>query len=105
MTITDLYGMESRLSEAIQGISVNVEIGNVGPGAIRKEVTIYSNSTVLPGADVWVTTDIGGTNTIAGTLVTNSLGSATFMLDSGVYYLWVQKSGYNFNNPNPLEVP
>jgi len=45
---------------------------------------------------VWISTDSGGGNVVAGTLQTDDNGQATFMLDEGnTYYLWMQKAGYN----------
>ena len=41
-----------------------------------------------------MSTDAGGTNVIAGTLVTNSSGVVTVMLDAGTYYVWMQRDGY-----------
>ena len=45
-----------------------------------------------------------GTNVSAGVLVTDAFGNATFLLDAGTYYLWAQKSGYNFPNPTQFTV-
>ena len=41
---------------------------------------------------------------VAGTLVTDAFGKATFMLDAGSYYLWAQKAGTNFTNPTTFSV-
>lgn len=70
----------------------------VGSGADRCTQTITNSTTGLPvaDADVWITSDAGGNNVVAGTLQTNSQGNATFLLDAGVsYYLWMQKDGVN----------
>jgi hypothetical protein len=70
----------------------------VGPGADPVTVTITRQGTGTPiaDADVWISTDAGGTNVVAGTLQTNSLGEAVFMLDAGLTYrLWMQKDGEN----------
>ena len=77
-----------------------------GPGAYSYIVTVNNSITDLPlaGADVWITTDIGGSNVIAGKLVTDSDGQVEFMLDLGTFYKWVQLSGYNFTNPEAITV-
>jgi len=77
----------------------------VGPGGTLVPVTIRTTSGVpISSAEVWVTTDSVGNNVIAGTLLTNNAGTVDFMLDTGDYYLWVQKAGYNFTLPQDLEV-
>lgn len=54
-------------------------------------------------ADVWITSDSAGSNVVAGTKQTNSAGDVTFLLDHGtVYYLWVQKDGYNSIQGEPF---
>jgi hypothetical protein len=75
-----------------------------GAGAIEHEVTVNEGGNPSDGAEVWVTTDIGGANVVAGTLSTDASGNATFMLDAGSYYLWAQKSGVNFTNPTAFTV-
>ena len=48
-------------------------------------------------------TDEAGTNVIA-TGKTDADGVATFYMDEGTIYVWRQKSGYNFTNPDTEEV-
>jgi len=71
------------------------------PGAITWSYTVIDVVTELPIADVdiWITTDIAGTNVIASGR-SNQSGVAIFYLDAGVVYVWLQKSGYNFTNPD-----
>jgi len=75
--------------------------GGAGSGAITFTYTVTSSVTGLPiaDADVWVTTDQAGANIVAsGT--TNASGQVVFYLDAGTYYVWRQKSGWNFTNPD-----
>ena len=87
---------------------INILVNNAtnsGPGAIETEVIIKdSDSQTISNVDAWVSLDEEGLDIIAGTLKSNGLGVVKFMLDPGVYYLWVQKNEYNFNNPSILEV-
>lgn len=76
----------------------------VGPGAIPHTVTVNSSGSPVDGAEVWVSTDAGGANVIAGTLSTDAFGQVTFTLDAGSYYLWSQKAGVNFTNPTAFTV-
>jgi len=78
----------------------------VGQGAISYTATLYQPGTTTPivGAEIWVTSNSTGTTVVAGTLSTNSSGQATFMLDAGSYYLWVQAAGWNFTNPQAFVV-
>lgn len=80
-------------------------VSAVGNGAISFPVTVNDeDSNPIDGVEVWITTDSGGTNVVAGTLSTDALGVATFMLDAGDYYVWRQQSGYNFTNPVAITV-
>lgn len=70
-----------------------------GAGAITWTYTITDGTDPLEGVDVWVTSDVAGTDVLAsGT--TNSSGVVTFYLDAGTVYVWSQKSGYTFTNPD-----
>jgi len=73
----------------------------LGAGAITCTYTLTStvDSSAIPGADVWVTTDLAGTNVVASGQ-TNSSGVFTCYLDAGTYYFWRQLAGYNFTNPD-----
>ncbi len=78
--------------------------GVVGSGAISHEITVNVAGSPSDGVEVWVSTDSSGSNVVAGTLVTDAFGKATFMLDAGTYYLWAQKAGNNFANPTSFSV-
>lgn len=55
----------------------------------------------LPGVTVEVRTSDNVAADIVASGVTDHGGNVTFYLDEGVtYYLWRQKAGYNFNNPD-----
>lgn len=70
-----------------------------GAGAITWTYTVTDGTDPLEGVDVWVTSDVGGATVLArGT--TNASGVVTFYLDAGTVYVWSQKSGYTFTNPD-----
>lgn len=76
-----------------------------GSGAIAYSITVEDeNNDPIDGVEVWITTDSAGSNVIAGTLATDAMGLATFMLDAGTYYIWRQASGFNFTNPVAITV-
>jgi hypothetical protein len=80
-------------------------VNNVGAGAVTVPVTIQRpDLTPISGAEAWVTTDVGGTNTIAGTLTSTASGVVTFLLDPGTYFLWVKGDGYQGNFPEQITV-
>jgi hypothetical protein len=86
------------------GAKINAASASAGAGAISTTVTINNASNQpLDGAEVWVTTDSGGTNVVASGQ-TNTAGQVTFMLDAGSYYTWCQLAGHNFSNPSALTV-
>jgi len=79
-----------------------VSLTDTGAGAVAFTYTVTdsSNNQPIDGAEVWVTTDSGGTNIVAGTSTTNAQGEVTFYLDPATYYFWTKKAGYNFTNPD-----
>jgi hypothetical protein len=69
-----------------------------GAKAYTVQVVNQQTGQPLADADVWVTTDQAGLNIIASGKSDQS-GYVTFYLDPGTVYVWKQKSGYNFSNP------
>ena len=109
---TDMRGTDDAATEAKQDIidtivdAIKLKTDTLGgAGAITWTYTITDSGTGLPIADVdvWITSDEAGTNVIA-TGKTDADGVATFYLDAGTIYVWRQKSGYNFTNPDTEEV-
>ncbi len=78
------------------------------PGAGANEfaytLTETGSGDPIADADVWATTDSAGTVVVASGR-TNQYGVITFYLDSGPIYIWRQKSGYNFTNPDTEIIP
>lgn len=87
----------------IIGTYLDAKISSAGGGAGAITWTYTLTEAVggapIADADVWVTTDLAGTNVIASGQ-TNQYGVVTFYLDAGTVYVWRQKSGYNFSNPD-----
>jgi hypothetical protein len=76
-------------------------------GAGSKVVTFTAQdyqSNPIGNAEVWVSTDTTGSNVVAGTLLTDSFGKVTFLLDPGAYYVWREHSNYSFTNPLSITV-
>ena len=74
---------------------------SLGGGAITFVYTLTSSvdASPLADADVWVTSDEAG-NILLASGHTNASGQITFYLDAGTVYIWRQKSGWNFANPD-----
>jgi len=72
-----------------------------GAGAITFTYTLTNSEDDLPiaDADFWVTSDLAGANVIASGK-TDQYGKVTFYLDAGTVYVWRQKSGWDFTNPD-----
>ena len=87
-------------------VRLETSTSNVGAGTIAHVVTVNDCDTGFPlsNAEVWVTTDLAGSNVVAGTLVTNAFGQVTFMLDAGSYYLWSSEPGFTISNPTAFTV-
>jgi hypothetical protein len=72
----------------------NADGGVLGPGEDTVTITIEDDLIPIDDVGVWISTDAGGSNVVAGTRQTNGLGKVTFLLTAGAtYYLWAQKSG------------
>lgn len=73
----------------------------VGAGAITFTYTLTNSVDDEPiaDADIWVTTDVGGSIVIASGR-TDQYGQVVFYLDAGTVYVWRQKSGWDFVNPD-----
>ena len=94
--VTGAGAVQQNLEYKVKGRNVN---------AIEVTYTVDDGTDPIDGAEVWVTTDLAGANTIwAGT--TNGSGIALDAngekpwLDAGTYYFWTQKTGYSFSNPD-----
>ena len=73
----------------------------LGAGAIAWTYTLTNELDGQPVADanIWVTTDQAGLNTVAAGR-TDQNGQVTLYLDAGTVYVWRQKSGWIFVNPD-----
>jgi hypothetical protein len=103
---TDIKADLVDLSDDVADVKADTEtiiatIGAIPVGAITFTYNVTNTVSGQPIADtdVWVTTDIGGTNVIASGK-TDQFGNVTFYLDAGTVYMWRQKSGFNFDNPD-----
>jgi hypothetical protein len=83
------------------GINIQTVAETSGGGALMFVYTLTNqlDSTPIADADVWVSTDSAGVNVVASGR-TDAFGNVTFYLDAGTYYLWRQKTGWNFVNPD-----
>jgi hypothetical protein len=73
--------------------------GVAGTGAITWTYTLTDAGTPIADVDIWITTDMSGLNVIASGK-TDQSGQATFYLDAGTVYVWRQKTGWDFDNPD-----
>lgn len=85
------------LSDQLDGVAT------LGAGAVEEVITVTDGTDPLDGAEVWASTDSGGSNIVASGS-TDASGEVTFMLDAGTYYVWVQHAGYNATNPTEVTV-
>jgi hypothetical protein len=76
-----------------------------GGGAIAWTITIVNNlGTAIPGATVWVTTTTNPHTNVVASGTSDAVGNVTFYLDAGTYYVWVRRTGIDFNNPTQIVV-
>ncbi len=86
-----------RLDAKVSSVSGN----NPGAGAVEFTYTLSDaiSGDPIADADIWATTDSAGAAVVASGR-TDQNGRVTFYLDSGPIYLWRQKSGWDFANPD-----
>jgi hypothetical protein len=103
---TDIKADLVDLSDDVADVKTDTEtiiaaVGGIPVGAITwtYNVTNTVSGNPIADTDVWITTDIGGVNVIASGK-TDQNGDVTFYLDAGTVYVWRQKSGFNFENPD-----
>lgn len=79
--------------------------GMAGAGAYTFTYTVTNATTGLPidGCEVWVTTDLAGSNIVAAGW-TDTFGQVVFYLDAGSHYFWRRLSGYSFSPQPDTEV-
>lgn len=65
-----------------------------GAGALTRTIRLRVSGVPVQGAQIWVATDTGASNVVAGPLVTDSFGVVTVYVDAGTYYVWARKDGY-----------
>lgn len=106
---SDALGVDNDLiifsrSATILGSIAKSPLANVGAGPGNCKfiytLTIAGSATKIENAIVYVTTDIGGSNIIAGPTTTDENGQVEFYLDPGTYYFWRNKGGIIFSNPD-----
>lgn len=75
-----------------------------GVGSEEVDLTIQVGSDLIDGCEVWVTAtnQVDAAKVASG--ITDGTGTVTVWLDPGTYYVWKQKSGINFTNPETLVV-
>ncbi|MGP1666379.1 MAG: hypothetical protein ACTS5I_10830 [Rhodanobacter sp.] len=106
--ITDQVWDEAISGHAVAGSTgatlSSAAVPAAGAGAIVWTYTLTNANTGLPiaDADVWITSDSAGANVLASGR-TNASGVVTFALDAGEIFVWRQKSGWNFTNPDGPE--
>jgi len=104
---TDAIDADAIADGAIDDAAIAADLKWFPSGAVDWPYTVTDNDTGLPieGVEVWLTTDIGGTNRVwKGD--TDTFGVAKDVhgnnpqLDPGTYYVWRQKAGYTFVDPD-----
>lgn len=90
----------NNVTDSLEAIAANISPA-AGSGAISWTYTLTSTTdgAGIPDADIWVTSGAAGSTVLASGR-TDQNGAITFMLDAGTVYVWRQKSGWNFTNPD-----
>ena len=95
----DAIGASELATDAVAAIAAAVHLAGAGAITFTYTLTLAADSSAIADADVWVTSDEAG-NTLVASGETDENGQVVFYLDAGTYYVWRQKAGYNFTNPD-----
>jgi hypothetical protein len=88
----------TRLDAQVSGVASGGSPGSGGSQFIYV-LTETGTGDPIPDADIWATTDSAGQVVVASGR-TNQQGQVIFWLDPGTVYIWRQKTGWNFTNPD-----
>ena len=103
ITAADVWAVASRTltDDRLNNLDVAVSTRTtLGAGAISWSYNIKDGlGNNIPDVSVWITSDSVGTNVLASG-ISDANGNVLFYLDAGTVYVWCQKSGYNFSNPD-----
>lgn len=103
LTQADILSDATPFSGAFIDAAISTVCG--GPGSAPYEIIINDpDGNPLDGVNVWITTDLAGTNIIFNGY-TDTFGKVTPMLDAGDYFAWKQLAGYTFTNPQAFSAP
>jgi len=101
-----LTAAQTRAALGLASANLDTQLANIlasagaGSGAITWVYNLLDPlSAPIADAMVWVTSDIGGAHILASGR-TDAYGNVTFYLDAGTVYVWCQKAGMNFTNPD-----
>ena len=75
-------------------VDLTPNTANAGADPIVLTLTDIATTDPIPDAQIWVTSDAGGSSVVDGLWTSNSSGEVTVLLDAGsTYYFWAQKDG------------
>lgn len=85
--------------------AILAQLALLGVGGSETVVfSVSDDGAPIGGAEVYITSDIGGTTIVVDNLTSNAAGSITCRLDPGTYYAWVSHPNYTATNPQTLVV-
>jgi len=106
----DVFGVDNDFIAFTNSASILEKIAKTplasvgdGEGSCKFTYTLTEANSTRPivDASVYVTSDVTGSNIIAGPKLTDGSGKVFFYLNSGVpNYFWRSKGGYRFSNPD-----
>ena len=103
LPFVEYVGSEPVSPTFYSGSQLDVDVhtrASLGAGAVQWTYTVTTQTgEPIPDVDLWITSDPQGKHVLASGR-TNQQGQATFWLDPGTVYVWRQKSGWNFANPD-----
>jgi len=84
-------------------ILAQLELIGVG-GSETVNFAVRDSGNPVVGAEVYITSDVGGSVVVVNNLTSNASGNITCRLDPGTYYAWVSHPNYTATNPQTLVV-
>lgn len=86
-------------------IDILAQLAFLGAGGSETvRLSVRDNGAAIPGASVYITSDLPGANIVISGLVSNAAGDVTCRLNPGTYYAWISHPSYTATNPQTIVV-
>ena len=99
----DIFALLSAVDADNTAILNQLGLFGVG-GSETVNFAVRDSGSPVVGAEVYITSDVGGSVIVVDNLTSNASGNISCRLNPGTYYAWVTHPNYTATNPQTLVV-